>query len=74
MRLFSKIAVTLVVITLVSLILLVARLRKDLDDNEPFVVSTTKICQLTGVEDRERPERQKFSTRESFSGKFSEIR
>jgi hypothetical protein len=51
---FSQVAVASAVI-LFCLILLIVRLRKDLDDEAHFVISTAKICQLTGVEDRERP-------------------
>src|SRR5436190_1831077 len=55
MRLFFQFALSVTLV--IAFVFLVARLRKNLDDNAPFVVSTTKICQLTGVEDRERPER-----------------
>jgi hypothetical protein len=43
---------------LVAFVILVAGLRKYLNDDAYFVTSATKICQLTGIEDRERPGQQ----------------
>jgi len=58
MRFTQKVAVLFVAfIALVWIYDLIARLRKDLDNDAYFVVSTKKISQLTGTEDRERPAR-----------------